>query len=56
MMRPEKDRRRGNHPSERGHRDNVAIADGPERDDGPPHRLRDGAEFLGLRLALDADA
>jgi hypothetical protein len=43
----------GDQLSQVGDRDHVAVADGAQRPDGPPHRTRDGAEFVGLRLALD---
>ena len=39
--------------AERRHRHHVAIADRAERDDRPPHRLRNGAELVGLDVALD---
>ena len=39
--------------AERRDRDHVAITDGAERHDRPPHRLRDGAELVGLDLVLD---
>ena len=34
-------------------RNDVAIADCAERHDRPPHRLRNGAEFLGLHVVFD---
>ena len=39
--------------AERRHRHHVAIADRAKRDDRPPHRLRNGAELVGLNIALD---
>ena len=43
----------GDELSERRHRHDVAIADGAERHDRPPHRLRNGAELVRLHVALD---
>ena len=49
----DEDRDRGDDASQRGHRNDVAIADRAQRDDCPPHRVGNGAEFLGLRMAFD---
>ncbi len=38
--------------AERRDRHDVAVADGAQRDDRPPHRVRDGAELFGLGVAL----
>jgi hypothetical protein len=45
-------REAGDDLAERGHRNHVAIAHRRQRDDGPIHRVRDGAELVGLRLLL----
>ena len=42
----------GDQLAERGDRHHVAIADGAERDDRPPQRLGNGAELVGLHVAL----
>ncbi len=42
----------GDHLAERRHRHDVAVANGAQRDDRPPHRIRDGAEFVGLHFAF----
>ena len=47
------DREYRNDLAERRHRHHVAIADGAERHDRPPHRLRNGAEFVRLHIVLD---
>ena len=49
----DEDRDRGDDASQRGHRNDVAIADRAQRDDCPPHRVGNGAEFVGLRAAFD---
>src|SRR5215469_16691583 len=46
------DRHCGNHASKRCDRNNVTVTDRSERDDRPPHRVWDGAEFIGLRPTL----
>src|SRR3984893_7325852 len=39
--------------AQRRDRNHVAIADGAQRHDRPPHRLRNGAELVGLNVVLD---
>jgi hypothetical protein len=36
-----------------GHRNDVAVANRAQRDDGPPHRIGNGAELIGLRMTFD---
>jgi hypothetical protein len=49
----DEDRNRCDDASQHGHRNDIAITDSAERDDGPPHRIGNGAEFIGLRVAFD---
>ena len=53
MMKPMKMVTAATMLSQHGDRHNIAIADGAERDDRPPHRIGDGAELVGLRVAFD---
>ena len=47
------ERRRGRQDlAQRRDRHDVAIAHRGQRDDRPPHRIRDGAELVGLGVAL----
>ena len=48
----EKDRGTGNHLPQRRHRHHVAIADGPQRHDRPPHGIGYGSELVGLHAAF----
>ena len=50
---PAEDRHAGDEAAQGRGRHHVAVADGAERDDRPPHRVRDGAELVGLRVLLD---
>jgi hypothetical protein len=47
------DRDRCDDASRHGHRNDIAVTDRPKRDDGPPHRVGNGAEFVGLCMTLD---
>ena len=46
-------REAGDDLAERRDRHDVAVADGRQGDDRPLHRVRDRAELVGLRVALD---
>ena len=50
---PCEDRCSSDNPPQRRDRHHVAIANRAERDDGPPHRAGNRAEFLGLDVSFD---
>ena len=50
---PGENRCSSDNPPQRRDRDHVAIANCAERDNGPPHRVRNRAEFLGLDVSFD---
>ena len=41
-----------NETSHEGNQNELAIADSTQRNDRPPHRVGNGAKFVGLRMAL----
>jgi len=49
----DEDRNRYDDAPQHGHRNDIAVTDRAERDDGPPHRIGNGAELIGLCMTLD---